>query len=189
MTRRTLLYTGLFVLFFSLATTGLAAESELEDDGVEQVSMNIGDVRSLSPMVRNLLSQPDTIHLNFTGTATDDVVSWEVTPALDDAAITCWQTSDRVTETYGPSPHPQFCEVDVEAQSSETIDITLHPKGFGQGSFVIDATSQVTKLTGSDSVQVQIDPRYSNSRQATALTPLYIGIIMFTAVLVYWRRY
>lgn len=189
MTRRTLLCTGLVVLLFSLTTTGLAAESTLEDDGIEQVTMSIGDVRSINPMVRNLLSQPDTISLNFTGTATDDVVSWEIDRAPSDSPITCWQTSDQVNETYGPSPSPQYCEVEVAAQSSETLPINLHPKGFGQGSFVIDATSQVTKLTGSDSVQVKVNPRYSNSRQATALTPLYIGVILFTAVLVYWRRY
>lgn len=184
MTRRTLLYTGLFVLLFSLTTTGLAAESTFEGDGIEQVTMSIGDVQPISPMVRNLLNQPDTININFTGTATDDVVSWEVT---DEDPVTCWQTSDQMIEEYEESP--AFCNVSVAAQSSETIEINLHPKGFGQGSFVLDATSQVTKLTGSDSVQVQVNPRYSNSRQATALTPLYIGVILLGAVLVYWRRY
>lgn len=182
----------LVLLILMVGATGIAAESSIDDTGVESVTLSVGGIQTITPLIRNPLSQPDTITLNFTGTATQGVVGWEVTDEDQISAtstMTCYRSG---TEDYDS---PDSCQIDVPAQSSENLSITLEAQSSltlnqaDTGAFVISARSQVTKLTGSDSVQVTVTPQYSNSQQATALTPFYLVVILFTAMAAYWRRY
>ncbi|MDY6777695.1 MAG: hypothetical protein SVU32_03455 [Candidatus Nanohaloarchaea archaeon] len=138
------------------------------------VSMLIGDRVQISPKITNKLAKPDNITVTFKGRALEErFISIEVTE----------------TEQVQCAPELQQCNVSIPAKSSVEFFVNIDAISYGRGSLIIEGVSQTTKLKGSGSVLVSVDPRGQEQESATGVTaPYFIVLLVAGAVFLFWRK-
>lgn len=136
----------------------------------------LGEEESFTPTVENPLSQPDKIMLEFKGRAiTSGLLDWTVRETGEDH-IEC-----NIDQTQ--------CNITIDARSEESFNLTLTATRQGQGSLVVEGTSEVTQLSGEDNIFVTVNASQDGEQAADGLTPIYILLLaMMTAGYLYFRR-
>lgn len=132
---------GMIVLVSVLLVAAAAAAQSGGGSGLDNIQLSLNQSRDVTISIENPLNTADTITLDFTGGAVEQGI---VRLTVRDCAGS------------GPGNYP--CDITVDGQSTQQVDILVEASSVGQEALIMEGTSGTTQLTAEDSVSISVDP-------------------------------
>lgn len=158
----------LLVTLMLLAGTAAGAEDGSFIDDLE--SLSVGDRSTVNATLINRLSVQDTLEIKFSGGAIDNglITVENVTSA---PYVSC--TNNNLE-----------CMVDVPAESSRDVEITVEASAVGQDELKGSVNSTLTELGNADTISIRVGPQFGDARfSAPGLTISHVAVLAVLATL------